>query len=76
MKVTKDDSAVTLSLDLKTAEKLVDDLKEHTGALQATNGMRDLASVLQQAVYESKDHFRQPPHAFDDKAPKQPSIED
>lgn len=76
MKVTTDHSAVTLSVDLKAAEKLVDELKAHTGEPDATNGMRDLTSVLQQAVYEAKDEFRQPPHAFDEKAPKQPSIED
>jgi hypothetical protein len=76
MKVTRDDSAITLNVDVKTAKKLADEFKEHTGALEATNGMRALASVLQQAVYEAKDHFRQPPHAFDDKAPRQPSIED
>lgn len=76
MKVTKDDNAVTLSMDVKTAEKLLGEIKEHTAELKATNGMRALASVLQQAVYEARNEFRQPPHAFDDKAPKQPSIED
>jgi len=75
MKITHDKDSVTLSIDPKSADKLLDELKTHTGDLDATNGARALASVLQQAIYQLNDEFRQPPHAFDEQAPKQPSIE-
>ena len=76
MNISHDKDSVTLTIDAKTADKLLGELKTHTGDLDATNGARALASVLQQAIYQINDDFRQPPHAFDEKTPKQPSIEE
>ncbi|MFN2349982.1 MAG: hypothetical protein ABR558_10500 [Thioalkalivibrio sp.] len=76
MNISHDKDSVTLTIDAKTADKLLDELKAHTGDLDATNGARALASVLQQAIYQINDDFRQPPHAFDEQAAKQPPIEE
>jgi len=35
----------------------------------------DLGYLLRQGQYGFRDTFRQPPHAFDAQAPKQPSVE-
>lgn len=74
MDVKNENGLVTLTLDKKTAKSITENLTELNGEVR--NGARALSSVLQQGVYELDNEFRQPPHAFDEHAPRQPSIED
>ncbi|ADC72362.1 MULTISPECIES: hypothetical protein [unclassified Thioalkalivibrio] len=74
MEATLKDGILTLKIDKKTAESIAENITELEGEI--SNGARALGSVLQQGVYELENEFRQPPHAFDEHAPKQPSIED
>ncbi|WP_018935734.1 hypothetical protein [Thioalkalivibrio sp. ALJ24] len=74
MDVRNENGIVTITLDKKTASSIAENLTELDGEIR--NGARALTSVLQQAVYELENEFRQPPHAFDEHAPRQPSIED
>ncbi|WP_018138473.1 MULTISPECIES: hypothetical protein [unclassified Thioalkalivibrio] len=74
MEATLKDGTLTLKIDKKTAESIAENITELEGEI--SNGARALGSVLQQGVYELGNEFRQPPHAFDEHAPKQPSIED
>lgn len=74
MEATLKDGTLTLKIDKKTAERIAENITELEGEI--SNGARALGSVLQQGVYELDNEFRQPPHAFDEHAPKQPSIED
>ncbi len=74
MEVTLKDGKVTLTIDKKTAESIAENITELDGEI--SNGARALGSILQEGVYELANEFRQPPHAFDENAPRQPSIED
>ncbi|MEJ2059183.1 MAG: hypothetical protein P8Y64_01675 [Gammaproteobacteria bacterium] len=72
MKVTQDEQGrVRIEVDIETGFKLADQIREH--ANDTTNGCLALASLLHEAYYNAKNDFRQPPHAFDEKAPKAPS---
>lgn len=70
----RDEQHVVIEMDIKTADKLYRAINERT--IDMTNGAIELASLLQEACYEARDDFRQPPHAFDDKAPPHPTPED
>ncbi|WP_019626580.1 hypothetical protein [Thioalkalivibrio sp. ALJT] len=74
MEATLKEGTVTLKIDKKTAKAIADNITELNGEI--SNGARALGSVLQEGVYELENEFRQPPHAFDENAPRQPSIED
>lgn len=74
MKVERvDDEHVRLEFDIKEAQKLAEAINGRHE--DVTNGCRELSSLLQEAYYNSRNEFRQPPHAFDEKAPKAPSTE-
>ncbi|WP_455385878.1 hypothetical protein [Acidihalobacter prosperus] len=70
----RDEQHIVIEMDIKTADKLYHAINERT--IDMTNGAIELASLLQEACYEARDEFRQPPHAFDDKAPPHPTMED
>ena len=54
-------------------EDLADAIMAKTSKLPRT--VLDLGYLLRQGQYGFRDSFRQPPHAFDAQAPKQPSVE-
>lgn len=66
------DLILTLSDD--EAEGLGDTIIENAAKLP--RNVLDLGYLARQGRYALQDHFRQPPHAFDAEAPKQPSVED
>lgn len=70
----RDEQHIVIEMDIKTADRLYRAINERT--IDMTNGAIELASLLQEACYEARDEFRQPPHAFDDKAPPHPTMED
>jgi hypothetical protein len=70
----RDDQHLAIELDIKTADALYRAINART--IDMTNGAIELASLLQEACYEARDDFRQPPHAFDEKAPPHPIAED
>jgi len=59
-------------------KKEIDDLADPilNKANKLTRSILDLGYTLREAQYNMRDDFRQPPHAFDSDAPKQPSVED
>ena len=75
MKVERSESGhVMIEMDVDDGDKLAHLIREH--ADEITNGCLELASLLSEAQYNAKNEFRQPPHAFDEHAPKVPSVED
>ncbi|MCA1789145.1 MAG: hypothetical protein LC667_04585 [Thioalkalivibrio sp.] len=68
-----DDNHLRLSIDLKQGQKLAKAINGK--AREMRNAALALSSVLGEAYAQSNNDFRQPPHAFDEHAPKQPSIE-
>ncbi len=75
MKVERSESGhVMIEMSVDDGDKLARLIREH--ADEITNGCLELASLLSEAQYNAKNDFRQPPHAFDEKAPKVPSVED
>jgi hypothetical protein len=68
-----DDSHFRLSIDLKQGQKLAKAINGK--ARQMRNAALALSSALGEAYSEADNDFRQPPHAFDERAPRQPSIE-
>lgn len=69
-----DDNHFRLSIDLKQGQKLSKAINGK--AREMRNAALALSSVLGEAYAQANNDFRQPPHAFDEHAPKQPSIED
>ncbi len=69
-----DDNHFRLSIDLKQGQKLSKAINGK--AREMRNAALALSSVLGEAYAQANNDFRQPPHAFDERAPKQPSIED
>lgn len=68
-----DDNHFRLSIDVKKGQKLA---KAINGlAREMRNGALALSSALGEAYAQANNDFRQPPHAFDENAPRQPSIE-
>lgn len=68
-----DDNHLRLSIDLKQGQKLAKAINGK--AAEMRNAALALSSALGEAYAEANNEFRQPPHAFDENAPKQPSIE-
>ncbi|TVP79822.1 hypothetical protein [Thioalkalivibrio sp.] len=68
-----DDNHFRLSIDLKQGQKLAKAINGK--AREMRNAALALSSALGEAYAEANNDFRQPPHAFDEHAPKQPSIE-
>jgi hypothetical protein len=62
-----------LTLEDKEAEELGDHIIDN--ARQLPRSVLDLGYLARQGRYALRDNFRQPPHAFDSEAPKQPSVE-
>lgn len=74
MKATRMESGhILLEFDVKEGGKLSKAIRTH--ARNTTNGCLELASLLSEARYFSQNDFRQPPHAFDEQAPRAPSVE-
>ncbi|MFA9460837.1 hypothetical protein [Thiohalorhabdus methylotrophus] len=63
-----------LTFDKDEIEDLADPVMGK--AAQMSRSLLDLGYVLREAKYAMRDNFRQPPHAFNEQAPKQPSVED
>ena len=63
-----------LTLDKDEVEDLADPVMGK--AAKMSRSILDLGYLLREAKYAMRDNFRQPPHAFDDQAPRQPSVED
>lgn len=70
----RDEKQIVIEMDIKSADKLYHAINDHT--IDITNSAIDLASLLEEACYTASDDFRQPPHAFDEKAPPHPTPED
>jgi hypothetical protein len=68
-----DDHHFRLSIDLKQGQKLAKAINGN--ARDMRNGALALSSILGEAYAQANNEFRQPPHAFDENAPRQPSIE-
>jgi len=64
---------VVLTFDKDEIEDLADAIMAKTS--QLPRSVLDLGYLLRQGQYGFRDTFRQPPHAFDAQAPKQPSVE-
>lgn len=74
MKVTVDESGhALLEFEIGEAYDLAKDIRKH--ARHMSNGALELASLLSEAHYSAQNQFRQPPRAFDEKAPRAPSTE-
>jgi hypothetical protein len=70
---SQDPDCYTLSLGKDEIEDLADAIMAKTSKLPRS--VLDLGYLLRQGQYSFRDSFRQPPHAFDSQAPKQPSVE-
>ncbi|MFO8153225.1 hypothetical protein [Thioalkalivibrio sp.] len=68
-----DENHLRLGIDLKQGQKLAKAINGK--AREMRNAALALSSALGEAYAEANNEFRQPPHAFDENAPKQPSIE-
>lgn len=68
-----DENHLRVSIDLKRGQKLAKAINGK--AREMRNAALALSSALGEAHAEANNEFRQPPHAFDENAPKQPSIE-
>jgi len=64
---------LNLTFDKDEIEDLADAIMAKTSKLPRS--VLDLGYLLRQGQYGFRDTFRQPPHAFDAQAPKQPSVE-
>lgn len=74
MDVTRTESGeVLIRLDIEQGSQLARLIRKH--AQSTTSACLELASVLSEARYTAKNHFKQPPHAFDEKAPPAPKSE-
>ncbi|HKJ72179.1 MAG TPA: hypothetical protein VKA55_10540 [Gammaproteobacteria bacterium] len=62
-----------LTFDKDEIEDLADPIIGKAKDMSRT--LLDLGYLLREAQYSMRDNFRQPPHAFDAEAPKQPSVE-
>jgi len=62
-----------LTFDKDEIEDLADPIIGKAAKMSRT--LLDMGYLLRQAQYSMRDNFRQPPHAFDEQAPKQPSVE-
>jgi hypothetical protein len=69
-----DEDHFRLSIDVKQGQKLAKAI--NAKAREMRNGALALSSILGEAYAQANNEFRQPPHAFDENAPKQPSIEE
>lgn len=68
-----DDNHIRLTIDVKQGQKLAKAI--NAKAREMRNGALALSSALGEAYAQANNEFRQPPHAFDERAPRQPSIE-
>jgi len=68
-----DQGDLVLTLEDNEAEELGDNIIENAHKLPRT--VLDMGYLVRQGRYALRDNFRQPPHAFDSEAPKQPSVE-
>lgn len=72
MKVNFDpERGLELRFDVNEARKLAQDLIQHSEA--ANSQVLNLAYALREAGYQLKNHFRQPPHAWDERHQPWPS---
>ncbi len=69
-----DKDHIIIDVDIETAEKLYHAINERTDDI--TSSAIDFASLLEEACYEAKNDFHQPPHAFDENHPLHPKAED
>lgn len=69
--IESDSGHVLLEFEITEANHLARAIRRQ--ARHMSNGALELASLLKEAHYGAQNHFRQPPHAFDDKAPRAPS---
>lgn len=65
---------ISIDLEITLAEKLYQSINNETR--RVSSATIDFASLLEEAVYSSRDNFRQPPHAFDQKHPPHPISEE
>jgi hypothetical protein len=68
-----DDNHFRLRIDLKQGRTLAKAINGK--AREMRNAALALSSALGEAYAQANNKFRQPPHAFDEHAPRQPSIE-
>ncbi|AGA31940.1 hypothetical protein TVNIR_0229 [Thioalkalivibrio nitratireducens DSM 14787] len=74
MKIEKiDPDHFRLSIGVNEGKKLASAINGRASAMR--NAALALSSALGEAHALANNEFRQPPHAFDEKAPRQPSIE-
>lgn len=74
MKVAVDKSGhALLEFEIGEGYDLARAIRQH--ARHMSNGALELASLLSEAHYSAQNQFRQPPHAFDEKARRPPSTE-
>jgi hypothetical protein len=75
MKVERrDDQHLSLSFDVEEGLRLARLINARASGMRT--GCLELSSLLEEAWYGSRNHFRQPPHAFDQHAPKAPATGD
>ncbi len=75
MKVMRSESGdVVIEIGIEQGHKLARLIRAH--AQDTTSACLELASLLSEAHYLARNRFKQPPHAFDEKAPRAPSTED
>lgn len=63
-----------LEFDVAEGRRLAKAIRRHAG--ETTNACLEMASLLSAAYYYAGNHFRQPPHAFDEQARRVPSVGD
>lgn len=74
MKVSRSESGrILLEMEVGEGQRLAKAIRRH--ASETTNACLELASLLSAAYYYAGNDFRQPPHAFDERAPRAPSVE-
>ncbi|MFW5452545.1 hypothetical protein [Thioalkalivibrio sulfidiphilus] len=72
MKVERiDDGHVRMTFEVEEGNRLARLINAH--ARDMPNGCLELSSLLEEAWYGARNHFRQPHHAFDEHAPRAPS---
>lgn len=64
---------VRLSFDVEEGMRLARLINGR--ARDMTSACLELSSLLEEGWYSARNNFRQPPHAFDERAPRVPSTE-
>ncbi len=66
------DGSIRIEFDIDKSDKLAAAIIKDAEDMPSV--LLELSSLLREAKYSARNAFRQPPHAFDERAPRFPSM--